>query len=711
MGNEVTRLELLSGEDMDAPISGPHEAGQVRKLGAWSAIVILALVALAYFAQEVMYGSQWLRQLGADYGVVWDERRALTIASAALLLSGLGAGLLACAGGSLTAPVGAAPGHARRGSERLGRWTLAAFWLVLLASIGCAAAAQWRIITVGEDVLTRGYWLLSMAVFIGAQAILAYASAPLADSQKSPPFRAINWAVFGLIVVAAFALRAYDIGELPRQLNQDVAIVGNDARANLSERGLRIFGTSHLGSPQMALALPTLSMALFGQDLAGLRMTGVLLGTIMVGAVYVLVWRAFDSHRLAGVASLLIALHNPLIQFSRHIYNIDPWGVFAVAIAFAVHGFRSDRVWPIGIAGLLTGFTTQLYLSSRVVPIILAVFIFFVWQFRSSRLSRPWAALGAFLCGTVLCWAPNLVDLWRSWPVWRESNRVGSTLMWVTNLHSVSVSTKLVSLPEIFFLRLDGIAPLFHVFPDTSGQTTVNKPLFDRVVGPLMWIGLGTCLAAWKRKPLELLLVLSFVLTIGVGCMLTMGGSYWPKIVLLMLVGVIFVAIGYEAVSCACAAIAGGAAGLLRQPVLVWRRVAAGAVCALFCGAVIVEGALAWDKFRTAGAYDANVASILGWNVAALPPGTKVCGVEDDAVDLNHLEVVFVANKQARKGMGRNTPVATALAQCGEGPAVWIISANQGELEAALRAKFPNAQVTQILSPRAEPIFKVLKAS
>jgi hypothetical protein len=685
MKNTVCPIQLTSDGSVASEERVPTQSPS--RLGAVKALTVILMLLAAFVGQEIMLGRQWVRDVSVWAALPWNDYSVQWIG----IIISLGAALIAGAVGSR--PVAFQSPHVRPLAGRPSRVGSSIGCALLLLSLGLMYMGQLRFHQSfhRETLYIRMFWLTSCGAFLMANVVWAFSVGRGEQYGSSPRFTRFHYvALFG-ITALALAFRVYEIGDLPRMLNQDMGVVGNGARKMLTPGNFRLFGCSDTASPQMALLPPTISMFFFGDGLTGLRMTGAILGTIMVAAIYVLVWRSADSHRLASIAALLAAVNLPLIQFSRHIFNLDPWAIFTVAMAFAVHGFRSGRAWPLGIAGLLTGFSLQLYLSIRILALVITAFLILAWCFRSLRLNRPWLAFGLFCLGIIVAWGPNIVDLWTNRAMWRESNRLSSTLLWINNFAEYGRGRQMHWVMEVILERLRMSLALFQVLGDSSGQTTVGSPLVELALAPFMWLGVGVAVFTAKRNPLALFLLTLVIPTLFFGQMISFHGAYWPKLVPVMLAIVVFVTFGYDLVSRALAQLISQVSQLLPVAVAKVKKHTLNLTLCLFTLTIAITGVRAWQKFLAAAPIDYAIASMVGWYVSGFPPGTKVCGIGLGAVNLNHLEVTLVAYKQNRIAIKPETPIPDALAQCGEGPGVWIISPAQPELEAALRAKYPNA--------------------
>jgi len=123
-------------------------------------------------------------------------------------------------------------------------------------------------------------------------------------------------------------------------------------------------------------------MAVFGNNLFGLQMTAVLGGLFSLIGVYLLIWRLFNSHRLAVLTTILVSINIAHIHFSRIAAYMDPWSFGYFALFFLIDGLKARRAASFGLAGVFLGFSLQMYFSGRV--LIFIIFLFLIYTFYSA---------------------------------------------------------------------------------------------------------------------------------------------------------------------------------------------------------------------------------------------------------------------------------------------------------------------------------------
>lgn len=127
------------------------------------------------------------------------------------------------------------------------------------------------------------------------------------------------------------------------------------------------------------------TVALFGADLAGPRMTSVIVGVLTIPALYALANVLFDR-RTALIAAAVLAIFPPHIHFSRLALNniADPL-TGTLALACLVNALRRGAVRDYVLAGILLGLTSYFYEAGRLV--FLGLFV--VWGGVLLLIHRP----------------------------------------------------------------------------------------------------------------------------------------------------------------------------------------------------------------------------------------------------------------------------------------------------------------------------------
>lgn len=142
------------------------------------------------------------------------------------------------------------------------------------------------------------------------------------------------------------------------------------------------------------------SFMLFGLGLFQARLVSWILGVFLLGAVFALTTRLYDSIT-AALSVLLLSLSAPFLQASHYV-RVDIFLAFAVmsALCLYVLGSESKKRLPFFATGLLFGLSLDIHLNA--LPMGLALGVYHVYTFRKAvfRERSTWllvagAAIGA----------------------------------------------------------------------------------------------------------------------------------------------------------------------------------------------------------------------------------------------------------------------------------------------------------------------------
>jgi hypothetical protein len=318
-----------------------------------------------------------------------------------------------------------------------------------------------------------------------------------------------EWALLVLILIFAAGLRLWRLDSIPPGFTHDESGHGQDAIAIL--HGARpIYQTVGYGREPLYDYLVAGLMAVLGPTGNVLRFSAVLLGLLTLLATFLWVREAFDGPT-ALITMALQAVSFWSLAVSRQALRsgLLP-GVFTFAVCFywrAVYGrgdARQDgspgsKGWlcalrrPYALAcALFIGATLYTYIPARVTWIVFPVFLVYLALVHQSIFRRAWLpTLLAVSIGWLLA-APLFAYL-QAHP--EAEQRLAMLNEPVQTLLAGDVSAMLSrvwSCVTGFFVPGAGDRFLAYNIP--------GRPIFDPVTGALFLVGVGLCLARW-RKP------------------------------------------------------------------------------------------------------------------------------------------------------------------------------------------------------------------
>lgn len=679
----VTGHGLAEWRQWQARWTSMRQPGALHTLPRATWVGVVLALGLSYLAQGVL-DAQHGQGLGRFFeGLIsWQESTRLWVSGGIFLVALTlwafvapfkASGSVCVSGGDSLAC--SPPSRVRRpGAARL---------ILLGLGLGMYLLSALRFADYGEDSLVRWLWAGGLVFFLAVW--LPWRRGPACpQAESSPPFRRVHVAMLLVILLAAFWLRLYRLEVIPSDFHGDMASHGLEARANLSGTEPRLFVNGWANLPRMAFFPAALSLRLFGNNLLGLQLTSVVGGMASLVGLYLLVWRLFDRHRPAALATSLVAINIPHIHFSRIAEYMDPWPFAILALFLIVDGLRARRSLSLALAGVLMGLCFQMYYSGRVVPLIVGACLLYACLFHRRWVTQNWGGLGLLALGFLVGLGPSLVFDVGRWDAFVERSRevylFGPSVM-AHLKDKYQVATQAAVVLEQVKLSLG----MFNHSIDSSTQFGFPHPMFDPLLAPLVVLGVGGGLRRWRQPGVMLALIWVAAIMI-LGSALTVDAPFWPR-----LVGILF------------------AAGLLAALALdqVWDlaetwggwRVSSIFGVAL-AGILVSIGWQNWNLYYRTVSNNARPQARVGRFLNSLPPQVAACGFLDP-LELQVRETYFLAWPRQVVDLEPDG----VLDQCPGPPSVWILSPNHLERLDAIRARWPGGTVQEHLDSAGKHVF------
>jgi 4-amino-4-deoxy-L-arabinose transferase-like glycosyltransferase len=270
--------------------------------------------------------------------------------------------------------------------------------LYLTALLAAATGA----LIAGGDLLARlpllavGFWLCGMILVL------------IAASALGPPAaRLPRWEFIGLLILVALAavVRFVRLGEIPWLLAGDEASVGLSAREFLDGVWNNPFRVAWYSFPSLFFLLPAASIAALGQTIEGLRFPAAIAGTLTVLALFFYARSTF-GRMMAFLSAGYLAFFHFHVHFSRIALN-NIWDALALTV-FAYLLWRAwseERTSLFAWAGIVAGLAQYLYTSTRILIVLLPIWILLGWLLereKARRIGRKWLVLLAAAAVAVL---------------------------------------------------------------------------------------------------------------------------------------------------------------------------------------------------------------------------------------------------------------------------------------------------------------------
>ncbi|MCD6553164.1 MAG: glycosyltransferase family 39 protein, partial [Anaerolineae bacterium] len=319
--------------------------------------------------------------------------------------------------------------------------------------------------------------------------------------------RRIELALLLVILSVAVFLRLHNLANVPHGLSHDE--LTNSQMAEDVLGGARpIYFTGGYGHEPLYLYLMAATVRLFGNNALGIRLPSALCGLLGMGASYAL------ARRLFGVKVALITGAGLAVSWWPVFYSRV--GLRAIALPlFAALGalflwqgiFRSslatsrrDRAFAyaaFALAGLSLGISLYTYPSSRLIPVVFALFAGYLALFRRSLFKRTWAGFALCLVLAGLIFLPLGYYLHTHPGVEARVNQLEEPLRDLAKGNPRPVLEFTLATLKVFGLRGE-YNPRYNL---------PFRPVFDPVSALLFWGGIALCLVCWRRAKYAFLLI------------------------------------------------------------------------------------------------------------------------------------------------------------------------------------------------------------
>jgi hypothetical protein len=280
--------------------------------------------------------------------------------------------------------------------------------LFLWARFGAPAA--WAARLIGGVPLTPRRLLVLVAVLFSVTA--TWFAAALENEGRSDYAPALAlWAAAGLALLAAFAppglwraelaswlrrnlrellvvggvtllgaaLRMYKLGEIPRVVESDGALVGLTALSTASGPLANPFASwESMGG--MYLQSINLAMLAFGRTPFALRLLPAIAGSLAVPALYLLGRRLFGP-RVALISAVLLASSHAHLHFSRTVAVIYTQGTFLgpLMMYLLLSGLENRSSLRMALAGAVLSLYFGIYVDSGIYALFALAFMLIAW--------------------------------------------------------------------------------------------------------------------------------------------------------------------------------------------------------------------------------------------------------------------------------------------------------------------------------------------
>ncbi len=477
-------------------------------------------------------------------------------------------------------------------------------------------------------------WLLGVGAVVAAALLAGDCRSPAAFLPRSigdwrARLRGVSresWleiAVVAGLTLLALTLRVAGLERIPYTLGGDEAWHGLLARQVLDGQLRNPFVMGYMSMPTLFYWPLSWSLWLAGNGVMGLRLPAALAGTATVPILYLFA-RHLWGKRTAVLSALFLATYETHIHYSRLGAN-NVWDPLFVLLTLWLLDLglaspdETRRTRFFTLTGLVMGLSAYFYTGARLLPLLVAVYLAFVWikrrgqrELAESTNGYVWPLLMlvlAFLvtAGPMLSYALSHPDDWNA-----RINQVGIIQSgWLEQEPNLTGKSTLRILAEQF-LRSAGA---FHVYPDRTVWYGADRPLLGFLAGLFAVLGMGWAVIHWRERRYFLVLIWLWAVIIT-GGMLTESPPSSQRLVLAIPAVALLVAIGLEQ--------SVGLFGRLLDPKRrQWENVALGMLVLILVVGSVRFYFVEYTPSRRYGSANGETATMMGHYLSELDGGTQ----------------------------------------------------------------------------------------
>lgn len=316
---------------------------------------------------------------------------------------------------------------------------------------------------------------------------------------------------FGFLVGAAFIIRSVDVTHIPPVLTGDEGSMGLNALRFLNGESNNIFTVGWGSFPALFFYLQSISISLFGQTIAALRLPSALIGGLTVGFTFLLARKMF-GRQTAWFASIFLCAYNFHNHFSRlGLNNIWDGLWFTVVLGAVWEGWQKEKqnIWIL--AGLALGFSQYFYVTSRLLIFIILAFLAIVALRDRRRFIRVLPQIMSMLLVAMVVFLPLAIFFLKHPDEFMAPfNRVSVMGHWM----QVAVASTGLSPWQILAQQLNlSFEALFRV--PLNFWYDANVPLLRPFSAALFFLGIATLIARYRDARFVLLgiWIVTFIFT------------------------------------------------------------------------------------------------------------------------------------------------------------------------------------------------------
>jgi 4-amino-4-deoxy-L-arabinose transferase-like glycosyltransferase len=556
---------------------------------------------------------------------------------------------------------------------------------LVAGALAVAVSAFVMMLVSGETALLRALWFASMALLVLSQATL-----PRIRPDWVGHLRA-HWADY-LPLLAIFLsgawLRFRLLGVIPDDIHGDIASHGLQARAILQGQETRLFTVGWSEIPMFDFWQIAASMYLFGDNLFGMSMSAAIHGMLTLAGVYLLGRELFDR-RVGLIAASLLAISYNHIQFSRIVTTASPLTFMVFTFYFLARGLRGKGGLSFVLSGLSLGLGLQVYYPTRMMGVILALLLPWLFLWQRDVVRRSLGGWGLMAAGAFCAFGPFLAfGLQNPALLMGRGNLV--TIFNPAVVTHLQSKYGVASLAGVLWENLKRTVLVFSAYGDASTHFGLSRPFVDLFTAVFLALGVGYSLRHVQQARHFLLLVW-LAGTLILGSFISNDPPFWPHLIIVLIPVCILAAVALERLWYAAGLLLGSAGGRL------------GGV--LITTALIFVGLNNWEVYYAHVRNNAQPLVRMGRLIASLDSSVQVFLIKEPYARERLLDFFAYGHTL------REVTEAEAM-DAGQSPAadaLYIVSPNHEPVLEVLRQRYPNAQVKQYRSADNGLMFTTLR--
>jgi 4-amino-4-deoxy-L-arabinose transferase-like glycosyltransferase len=322
-----------------------------------------------------------------------------------------------------------------------------------------------------------------------------------------------EWPLVLGLLLAAFAMRVWQLNDVPPGLHHDEVIIGQAAKDILRGHPA-IYFTGGYGQEPLYHYVLAGFFAFLGANAFVLRLTSAFVAMLGLAVTYRLTRRLFSPVVAVGALAWMSISLWPIFFARVGLRGILLPVLTMLAAYFLWKALHSSRLQPYVLAGGLLGLSIYTYQASRVFPVIFAMFfIYLVLTHHSSVRSLP---VGLVTRHSLL--------IWRAGVFFATALLVAAPLILYLTVINPSAEERVADLSgPLTQLRNGEPGEVIHSTLNTLGMFTIagdavpiynvsGRPVFPEPIGAaLFYIGLALCFWRWKQPAYAFMLIWFFI--------------------------------------------------------------------------------------------------------------------------------------------------------------------------------------------------------